>query len=92
MLIGNKYKLEADNLNIALLKKEKSKKSGVTYWRAIAWFTTVKNALSYLVDLEVSETGLKDMETVVKKQDELYQMIALAIATTTLGAREGAAE
>lgn len=83
MLIGDKYKLEADKLNITLYKRGKSRKSGATYWRAIAFFTTVKNALTYLVDLEVNETGLTDLTTVVKKQDELYQLIALAVATTT---------
>jgi hypothetical protein len=90
MLIGNKYKLESDELNITLLKREKSKKSGLTYWVAIAWFTTIKNALTYLVDLEVAGTGLTDLATVVKKQDELYRLIGLAVATTPQGLGKGA--
>ena len=74
MLIGDKYKIEADSLNITLYERAKSKTS-VTQWRSIAFFSSLQNTLEHLVDLEVMQTGLKDLRIVVKKQDELYSLI-----------------
>jgi hypothetical protein len=74
MVIGDKYKIEADTLNVTLYQKGISKTNGNTYWRPIAYFATVENALVHLVDLEVAETGLKDFRAVVEKQKELYQL------------------
>jgi len=75
MLIGDKYKIESDSLNIIFFRRTKSKKNGSDRWRAEAYFATVKNALTYLVDMEVRETGLQDLKQVTKKQDELYALI-----------------
>ncbi len=75
MLIGDKYKIESDSLNVTLYEKAKSKKPGVTTWRAIAFFSSPKNALHHLVDMQVMETGLKDLRAVVEKQNELYQLV-----------------
>lgn len=74
MLIGENYKIETDNMNVTLLKKGKTK-DGNEYYRPIAYLYDLNNALKYLVDLEVYETGLKDLKTVIKKQEELYQLI-----------------
>ena len=74
MLIGKKYKIEADAMSVTLFKKGESKAGKVT-WPTLGYFATVQNALEHLVDLEVSETELKDLTTVVKKQDELYKLI-----------------
>ena len=74
MLIGNKYKIESDSLNVTLYERAKSKAT-VTRWRSIAFFSSFQNALKYLIDLGVMETGLKDLQTVVKKQDELYTLV-----------------
>ena len=76
MLVGDKYKVESDGLNVTVFEKAKPKKPGTVNWRAVAYLSTLKNALEYLVDLEVLKTGLKDFSTVVKKQDELYRLIA----------------
>jgi len=59
---GKLYKLESDSLNITLCEKKKT-------------LETDKEALKFLVDLKVRETELKDLEVVVKKQDELYKLI-----------------
>lgn len=81
MLIGDKYKLESDERNITLHEKlvmtgeRVPSAKGKEIWRAIAYFGTPQNALDYLVDKEIMETGFKDFETVCKKQDELYQLI-----------------
>jgi len=75
MKIGDKYKVESDSLNVTLYKKEISRKTGVISWRAAAFFSTPKNALAFLVDLQVKETEMKDLAVVVNKQNELYDMI-----------------
>jgi len=75
MLIGGKYKVESDSLNVTLSKKEIAKKTGFIRWRPIAYFSHLSDALDYLVDLEVKETGLKDLRVIVEKQKELYQLI-----------------
>lgn len=75
MLIGDRYKIESDSLNITLYRKGTSKVNGNNYWRPVAYFSTVGNALEHLVDLEVAETGLKDLRAVLEKQKELDQLI-----------------
>ena len=75
MLIGEKYKIESDSLNVTLYKPVKVKKTGGIRWQPIAYFSNLSNALDHLVDLEVAETGLKDFRAVVEKQKELYQLI-----------------
>jgi len=75
MLIGKKYKIESDTYNVTLYEKGVSKVRGNTYWRPIAYFATVKNALEYLINLEVNQTGLKDLKTVSKKIDELIGLV-----------------
>jgi len=75
MEIGDKYKIESDNLNIIVSRKERIKKTNKDYWRNLAYFSTPQNALNFLVDLEVRETELKDITTVIKKQDALYELI-----------------
>ena len=87
LLIGDKYKITADKYNVTLWGKKtitgtsknpsmrNQSKVGQEYWKEIYFFSTPKNALDKLVDLEVMETGFKDFETVCKKQDELYKLI-----------------
>jgi len=75
MLIGDKYKIESDSLNVTLYKPVKVKKTDGIRWQPIAYFSSFENALKHLVDLEVMETGLKDFRAVVEKQKELYQLI-----------------
>ena len=74
MQIGDKYKIESDEMNITLFEKAKSK-TAVTRWRAIAFFSSFKNALDHLVDLEVMQNGLTDLKTIVAKQNELYDLV-----------------
>ncbi len=75
MLIGTNYKVESDPLNVILLRRRGKNKNGTDKWSAEGYFATVKNALTYLVDAEVRGTGLVDLITVTKKQDELYRLI-----------------
>ena len=75
MLIGKKYKVESDSLNVTLYKKETSRKTGAVAWRATNFFSTPQDALRFLVDLKVKETEMKDLAAVVNKQNELYELI-----------------
>ena len=75
MLVGDRYKVESDSLNVTLYKAVNVKKTGSIRWQPIAYFSNVGNALKHLVDLEVMETGLKDFRAIVEKQAELYQLI-----------------
>ena len=75
MLVGEKYKIESDGLNVTLYKPVNVKSTGGIRWQPTAFFYSFQNALDYLVDMEVLETGLKDFRSVVEKQAELYQFI-----------------
>lgn len=75
MLVGDKYKIESDTYNVTLYKRVRVKKTGGIRWQPIAYFANLHNALRYLVDLEVMETGMADLKTVVKKQGELYTLV-----------------
>ena len=81
MLIGDKYKIESDGLNVTVYEKVNVKKTGGTRWQPVAYFSCFENALQFLVDQGVLETGLKDFRTVIEKQNELYQFIKSLKAT-----------
>ena len=74
MQINKNWKVESDDLNVILLKRHITKK-GDERWVAVSYYAKVSNALKAFVDLKVRGTGMKDLETIVKKQDELYKMI-----------------
>ena len=75
MLIGKKYKIESDSLNVIVYKK-RTKKDKSVYWTVISYHSNFGNALKALVDMEVGETYLEDFKKVVAKQEELYKLIA----------------
>ena len=76
MLIGKKYKIESDSLNVTLYQKVNVKKTGGIRWQPIAYFSSPQNALDHLVKLEAMENGMKDLETVVEKIEELHRLIS----------------
>lgn len=79
MLIGKEWKIESDGLNTTLYKyrtvKATAKKLAHDYWAIEGYYSNTKNALEVLVDYGVASTGLKDLKTISKKQDELYKLI-----------------
>lgn len=75
MQIGKNYKIESDSLNVTLLKGTTSKKTGKESYKPVGYFPKVGNALKFMVDLEIKETGLINFKTVCQKQDELYKLI-----------------
>ena len=78
MLIGKDYKIESDPTEVILYERitpTKGKHIGEDTWLPLYYYSSVQNALKGLVEREVNKTGLKDLETVVKKVKELYKMI-----------------
>jgi len=75
MLLGKRYQLTADELNIILSKSLINKKAGKQYWYPVGYYATVKGALKDLSELKIRETGLKDVESVMKKMDRLEKFI-----------------
>lgn len=76
MLIGKKWKIESDNLNVTLYEKHWNKKREKDYWTPHSYYSTVHNALEGVIQQEIKGTGLKDFETVVQKVEELKLLLA----------------
>jgi hypothetical protein len=87
MNLGKNYKLESDTLNVTLLerrvvKRETSRSKlgiGEEYWKPIAYFSSLRNALTYLMDREVCKTGLKDVKEILDKLNEVETVIRNAV-------------
>lgn len=78
MLIGKDWKIETVPFNVVLYRRSQPKR-GIKQvgerWYPIGFYSSVQNALQALVDLEVEETHLVDLKTVVDKQAELHSLI-----------------
>ncbi len=79
MLVGKKYKLEADSLNVTLFKKRKrtrkSDKQSYEDWEIIGYFATPSSALHAMVDQGIRDTELTDLIIISGKIDELHTSI-----------------
>lgn len=71
MIISELYKLESDPLNVTLLHRKAVKKS----WRPLAYFSDPLNAMQYLINHEITGTGMADLKTVIEKINELYRLV-----------------
>ena len=83
MQIGKNWKIESDELNVILYKKQSEKAK--RQWRAVGFYRTVANALKDLVNHEIRATELKDLQTVVNKIDELGKLIQQATKSKSGG-------
>lgn len=85
MMIGAKYSIEAiDTMNVVLYEhrtvlKKDSKNFGKDQKMPIAFLPTVAKAYEHIIDREINGTGLEDVETVVKKIEELKRVLLAAI-------------
>ncbi len=78
MLIGKKYKVESEGLNVVLYRKvDKSKKDEA--WATVGFHGSVASALKALVKLEVADTDLSDLRTVLNRINEVELMIDNAL-------------
>jgi len=85
MLIGTKYKIEADSHNLILKEKTTARKKDEEDiedevkkepgWKIIGYFYDFRELLKFMADNEIKGTGVNDLETVSKKQEELYSLI-----------------
>lgn len=77
MLINENYKIESDPLNIIIYRKsENTRKPGAApVWKAVGYFGDIKEALEKIAKMEIFGTGLPDLKTVLKKQQEIYDLI-----------------
>jgi len=80
MKLGKRYKIEADALNLTVFKRRVTKKDKKVWWQPIGYFSRLQNALNFVADLEIADDGMRDLETITKKQDEIYKMIESAEA------------
>ena len=75
MQIDNKYRVASDKYNI-ILQKRAVKKNGNEEYDTIAYFYSFHELLKYFADMEIKSTGLKDLELITVKQDEIYKTIS----------------
>ena len=78
MKIGSDWKIESDSDNIILMKSHISKKGkneGEEYWTTEGFYSSPKSALRALTLKEIKGTGIRDLETVVDKVEELFVRI-----------------
>lgn len=83
MLIGKNWKIESDEWNVILYKRHpaglnrKTGKMGTEdTWSPEGYYSTIKNALSGMVDYEIRATELKELKTISAKIEELYAVIS----------------
>lgn len=75
MLIGDKWQIKADSLNVTLYKKFISKTNKKPCWVAFGHYPNLKNALHQLMEQGIRGTGIKDLEAVCGKIDGLHKLI-----------------
>jgi hypothetical protein len=79
MLIGDKYKIESDELQYTVytkyIPKEGSKRAGEDLWRPAAYYKNLSEAIKWLVDREIKGTGLVGLLEVNKKIEELKRTL-----------------
>ena len=77
MLIGDKYKIEASDLNITLFQKTKTVTKET--WRPIGYFSDFKHALQFMVKHDIQGMGLDDLAKINKRLDEIHATIKALI-------------
>ncbi len=87
--LNKKWAIGADNMNIILYKKRKSKKAGVeSVWGTDGYYSTLHNVLKALVDKEVMDTDLKSLVAVEAKLNKLYELVE-SLPNITIGVLKG---
>jgi len=87
MLINENWKIESDELNVTLYQKFTRRGNNAEYWRPHRYYSSVSEALKGLVDIEINRTGLKDLEAVNKRINEVHDWISRAFENTRIHTR-----
>jgi len=77
--INENWKIESDADNVTLLQRritqpKDTNQAPRTSWKP-GYYGNVQQALKGLVTNELNATGLKSIEVIVKKQDEIFKLI-----------------
>lgn len=92
MLIGKKIKIESDSMNVILSRKvkraKKDTKEKYDAWETIGYYSTPENALHALANLQIAETELRDLKSIVAEIEKLHHMIE-SLPQTYSAIREG---
>ncbi len=83
LMIGSKWKVAADDMNIMVMRKRQTK-DGSIRWDVEGYFATPAGAFDFLVEQNVRDTGLKDLKTVVDTIAELKKDILEALKAVKL--------
>ena len=78
MNIGKKHRLTSDSMNIILQERSITKSgpnAGKERWENIGYFNNPANALKFLADHKLKETGFEDVKAIAKRQEETYRLI-----------------
>ena len=75
MKVGTKYQIVSDSMNVTVQERQYNKKQKTHYWENLAYFSSPKNALKFIMDNEIMGAGLDDFQQVIKQIDGLYQLI-----------------
>jgi len=79
MQINQNWKIESDTDNVTLLQRKITQPKDANKAPRASWkpyyYGTVQQALKGLITFELNATGLKSIEVIVKKQDEIFKLI-----------------
>lgn len=79
MKIGKNWEIKADDNNVTLLRRHRvkatDKKPAHDTWAVKGFYSSISNALKALVDFKLAESELKDLKSIIQKQEEIYTMI-----------------
>lgn len=75
MQINDLYRIESDDTNIILQRRKLKENGTYTAYTNIGYHSTIKQALMWLVKKDVQGTGMKDLETINNKIEELNTLI-----------------
>lgn len=79
MQINENWKIESDADNVTLLQRRITQPKDAnqeprTSWKP-SYYGNIQQALKGLATAELNATGLKSLEVIVKKQDEIFKLI-----------------
>lgn len=75
MQINDLYKIESDDTNIILQRRKLKEDGTYTGYVNIGYHSTIQQALRWLVKKDIQGSGMKDLEEINKKIEELNSTI-----------------